>query len=191
LIFDSRHAALAWPELDKVIIGLALDVDADDTRTRFSDENYLEKNPVPGAKMVWEVLGHLMLGLSLAFATSAQRDNTIHASERALQGFCAFHHMLLAYAARPRLGAEMQRLAKTEVEAYIENPEKRVKSVVPNHGVWLAKVLLSGKSWRDLVGPYMIESFTRNVRWQVQVHPQLSVQAATRRTRRLQWCATV
>merc|ERR1712232_1358895 len=93
-----------------------------------------------------------------------------HASERALLGFCSFHHMLLALWARyPIIG----RVASDKLRRFIRG--ERSKAAVPNLGNLLVYVAVSDDiSWDDVAAAVMDEVHVRNVLWNVRDTPKLA-----------------
>jgi hypothetical protein len=64
--------------------------------------------------------------------------------------------------------------ATESVRSFLRDPSKRDKRAVPNLGVWLPDLLLSaGAGWFEVAIPFLIELFTRNVKWAVQKYPEL------------------
>jgi hypothetical protein len=86
----------------------------------------------------------------------------LYASERALQGYCAFHHLLLALCARrPEMRAEANR----RVEGLLAG--KASKAEIPDLGVLLALLTVSDRTWQDSKVAWAVlgECLDRNVRW--------------------------
>jgi ubiquitin-protein ligase len=165
LVFDYKHLETAWPFIDTAIYQLKNRLVASQC---VGSPTVFFTHPRNAAIMVWEVIGQIVNSLVLAFQTSVSQN--IHASERALQGVCAMHHLLLAYACRRGIGEHITAIAKNDVQGYCLSSANRVKSVVKNNGLWLPKVLLSGLVWQQVVASYAEESLTRNVLWQVKAN---------------------
>jgi len=89
-------------------------------------------------------------------------------SERALLGYCSFHHMLLFFANEyPAIQTRIDSI----VEKFMASPDDQQKSVVPDLGEFLALMSLSKHSWNELAKPLLKELLTRNVLWTLKKHP--------------------
>ena len=87
-----------------------------------------------------DVLASLMNStvVSLMLKQEEGEKRLVHASERALQAYCAFHHLLLFLAARyPEIG----QAANQRVQRFIEKPGHRTKAATPDLGHLMAGVL--------------------------------------------------
>jgi len=94
----------------------------------------------------------------------------LHASEVALDGYCAFHHLLLSCAHRwPAVRASADR----RVAAFLSCEYARHKKNTRDLGRLLVSLTLSGKGWGALCYPFLREMLARNVRWVVQKKPFL------------------
>ena len=94
----------------------------------------------------------------------------LHASERALQGYCAFHHLLLAFCARR---PEMRKEANRRVDGLLKG--NCTKAAIPDIGVLLALLSVTDRTWRDGLVAWAVlgETLDRNVRWLLRDHPYL------------------
>jgi len=121
--------------------------------------------------MILVVLPKLMNTISVSLMKQSETGSvTLHASETALQGYCAFHHLLLKLALRHK---GMQKKANDAVEKFLASDANRSKKVVPNLGEWLIYLILSDVPWAKVCIPYLEENLTRNVRWLLKPHPKL------------------
>jgi hypothetical protein len=93
-----------------------------------------------------------------------------YASEKALEGYCAFHHMLLHFA---RMYPSIRAEANRRVDAFVAHEQHRSKAATPNLGTLLVCMTLSTKGWAPMWRPLLLECFDRNVRWVLQKHPAL------------------
>jgi len=92
-------------------------------------------------------------------------------SEKALLGYCSFHHLLLAVAnSQPKV----VELANQKVNDFLNNSNKRNKQHTPDLGEFLVYLTLSTKTWKDVCLVFLKELLVRNVRWIVKDHPFLS-----------------
>ena len=103
---------------------------------------------------------------------SSQQGIRRHASEQALEGYCAFHHMLLFFAQKKY--PELEAMAKKQVDDFVASPHHRRKNCTPDLGRLLVCLTLSQKGWSDLWQPFLMENFDRNVRWVLEKFPELA-----------------
>lgn len=104
------------------------------------------------------------------FGYNHPRAPSVMLSERALEGYCSFHHMLLTLAAE---NPEIERLANEHVENFLAHPAYRLKSNTPDLGEWLVNLTLARKRWNEVAELFLEELFVRNVRWMLQDAPYL------------------
>ena len=90
------------------------------------------------------------------------KPNTTLASERALSGYCAYHHLLLVFCSKY---PAMRKAADALVDAMLAG--KGDKSVVPDIGILLACLTVTSRTWADSAVAWAIvgESLDRNVFW--------------------------
>jgi hypothetical protein len=105
------------------------------------------------------------------------------ASERAVIAYCQLYHLLTSLASRrPAILCE----ATAKLRRFIADPKFRLKASVPDIGefIVMASLVLGSPpvdagqqiTWRNhLNGPLLEEVFVRNVRWNLQAHPELEV----------------
>jgi len=91
-------------------------------------------------------------------------------SERALLGYCSFHHMLLYFVKKY---PEIQDKVNKQVEAFMNSESARSKNVVPNMGEFLATLSISSYSWGQVAKTVLEEIFERNVLWNAKKNSHL------------------
>jgi len=119
-------------------------------------------------EMVLDVIGELWKTKAVEMMKGEE-----HASEKVLIGFCAFHHLLLAFATSL---PELVKLSTDKVQSFITAPENRNKKAIPDFGRFLPLFLISNILWEDSqhAGRVCVsELFARNAMWILKQHPDL------------------
>lgn len=120
---------------------------------------------------VLAVVPRLMSTMVVQLFDGGERMPSRHASDKALLGYCAFHHLLLQLVTwYPVLRAEIDR----RVEAFRDREQARTKTGTKNLGEFMPLLTVAGLSWGELSGPLMREVLDRNVRWLLDKHPHLA-----------------
>jgi len=92
-----------------------------------------------------------------------------HASEKALLGYCSFHHMLLALCA---LHPEIRDVATDRLRRFIRG--QRSKADAPDLGQLLVYMAVTEDvQWEDVAAAILSESHVRGVRWLLRDRPAL------------------
>jgi ubiquitin-protein ligase len=96
----------------------------------------------------------------------------MHASIRALEGYCYFHrlmiHLVLTY---PML----QQHVEDGIEAFLLDENCRIKSALPDIGDFMSLLSLSHKyQWKDVAEPVISEILDRNQLWIMKKYPELA-----------------
>jgi len=121
--------------------------------------------------MALAVIPQVMNSFTVSLMREEDGEETVprHASERALQGYCSFHHMLLALRAQH---PSIQTVASQKLRQFIDG--KRSKADVPDLGQLLVYMTVTEDvAWADLVAALLDESQVRSVRWLLRDMPWL------------------
>ncbi|KAL3909591.1 MAG: hypothetical protein SGILL_008029 [Bacillariaceae sp.] len=169
LILNPGHAAKARPHAEKTIYEIM---------KRLPSPPYSNILRGPGASerlyphMILQLLTTMMNSMVVQLMKDVDSTGQVrrHASEKALEGFCSFHHMLLYYS---RVYPSIERMANKQVNDFIELDQARLKKATPDLGNLLVCLTLSSKGWHFLWKPFLLEMFDRNVRWLLRENPSL------------------
>jgi len=113
--------------------------------------------------MALEVLPKLMNTMVVKMMSG-----NVHASIVALEGYCAFHRLLLQFAQEY---PELKRKVNTMALQFCSSDANRTKDVVPSLGDFLAMLSVSDAvTWSQVCLPYLQENFDRNVLWAIKQH---------------------
>jgi ubiquitin-protein ligase len=164
LVLNSKHAAKADPIIEKTVFSIMRTCHIPQTN------NHHDKfHP----HMIFQLLAALMNTMVVDLMNSSEKGR-LHASEKALEGYCAFHHMLLHFAKRYPAIVD---LANHQVGLFVTREKARHKRTTPNLGVLLICLTLSRVGWESLRRPLVMEVFDRQVRWNVKAYPSLAKQS--------------
>jgi ubiquitin-protein ligase/stress response protein SCP2 len=99
-------------------------------------------------------------------------NNGIHSSEKALNGYCAFHRLLLAFI---ELYPNLLTLVNSGIKDFITNEDARLKKALPSLGNWIPLLSVSDRyTWAQVVKPLVAESMDRHVIWICKEYPKLA-----------------
>eukprot|EP01125_Pyxidicula_operculata_P019302 TRINITY_DN698_c1_g3_i2.p1 TRINITY_DN698_c1_g3~~TRINITY_DN698_c1_g3_i2.p1 ORF type:complete len:1226 (-),score=381.44 TRINITY_DN698_c1_g3_i2:32-3709(-) len=148
---NEEHGNRAFPYIEKAIHQLAC-VDG-------PPEPY---NP----KMALTVISRFMCTLVVSVMSG-----TLHASIKALEGYCIFHRLLLVFVKRY---PELQEYINRQVRAFCVDAKYRTKDVIPNLGEFIAYFSVADIPWGKFRMPYLLENFDRNALWAIKQYPHLA-----------------
>ncbi|KAJ3163496.1 hypothetical protein HDU86_000075 [Geranomyces michiganensis] len=115
---------------------------------------------------------------------STATKTVLHASEKALNGYCTLLHLLLTFARRYRTITEV---AHQQVHRFLARESGRSKKEVPDFGealCWFA--LVPNLSWQAVGRTLFDELLVRNVYWTLTKYPHLAYMETTTSALRLQ-----
>jgi hypothetical protein len=101
------------------------------------------------------------------------------ASTKALEGYCAFHRLLIAFIQRyPELNDYIIGI----IDRFVATEEGRHKNVVPALGSFLPLLAVQEKyQWHQVAKAFLFEQFDRNVLWICNKFPELlQIEAAAK-----------
>jgi len=183
VILGREHAAASFVEAPKYFAQI-MDV----------NENF------PLSKMAFTVIPKLMNSVVVALmaplmtkdqAISAEDKKTLlnnKVSEKALQGYLLFHHMLLWYG---KQFPYIRTSAEEAINEFIRDPTMRYKDKCPNLGEWLVLLSLSNVSWDEVSVIFLKECFIRNVRWALEKDPVLKTSLTVEERLQRTWSASI
>ena len=101
------------------------------------------------------------------------KDN-VHASVKALNGFCEFHYLLLQFM---EWYPEMIEIADQKIEFFITNFKEVNKINYHSLGEFIILLLVSKKfKWYDIKHNFLMESEARNIRWILREIPNFETE---------------
>lgn len=111
-----------------------------------------------------------LLNAQVVAMMKADESSSSRLSDRALLGFCSFHHLFSKLAA---IVPGVQQEAERRIDAFLSDEKNRDKEATPDLGEWLALLCVSSQAspggrhdWASRVAiPFLRECFARNVRW--------------------------
>ncbi|KAI9352498.1 hypothetical protein DFJ73DRAFT_347294 [Zopfochytrium polystomum] len=166
LVINYRHFKRARPDIEATLMAL-----------NARDEPFDPAVIIPTFarwmnQMVVDLMKDVLLNADVRNAEPRYGKPLLHASEKALTGYCTLMHLLLVM-----VGTYPQVLQPTydKVRAFLSDPQARQKSHVPDLGellIWL--ILVPGLSWSVVQRPLIEELLTRNVVWVLNQHPHLA-----------------
>jgi len=93
----------------------------------------------------------------------------VWASHKALSGYIAFHHLLLAIC---RANPKVQQEVDARIHRFLSAEDERVKAKTPNLGEFICLLSASNRyGWQDVAVPLLGEVFDRHVLWLLKKHP--------------------
>jgi len=118
------------------------------------------------ANMALQILPRLMNTMVVSVMSGS-----VHASLKALDGYCMFHRLLLEFVHRY---PELQEKVNAKAMLFIKDDDSRTKDRTPNLGEFLPLIAVATNiTWDDIALPYLEENFTRNVLWVLKKYPGL------------------
>merc|ERR1711933_242221 len=100
-----------------------------------------------------------------------QKIGKKHASDKALVGYCAFHHMLLFLVEKY---PEMREYARESIKNFKDHAYYRVKSETPDLGKLILNLaIVDDYEWEDIASEFVQESLDRQVKWYLRKFPKL------------------
>jgi hypothetical protein len=125
-------------------------------------------------KLMNQMIVQILLDSELESNQKQMENRKLHiessVSDKALLGYCTFHHMLLhLMQSRPYL----TQMIDIHVDRFMRSEEYRDKEHVPDLGEFLVLLSLSNFSWLQVATTVVKEIFLRNVRWVLRASPSL------------------
>eukprot|EP01059_Diplonema_ambulator_P004604 TRINITY_DN1432_c0_g1_i1.p1 TRINITY_DN1432_c0_g1~~TRINITY_DN1432_c0_g1_i1.p1 ORF type:complete len:1268 (+),score=451.33 TRINITY_DN1432_c0_g1_i1:65-3868(+) len=128
-----------------------------ETETLGAHERVVSKNVSNCLTVLPQLMNHMVVDVM---------KGTLHASVKALQGYCAIHRLLL-HCCETIPGVQDE--ADKQIQKFIDHPAERHKVLCPDLGILLCLLTISKRYWwEDLRNPFMTELFARHVRWSLK-----------------------
>ena len=129
----------------------------------------VEEGAPPPKKQRTSMYGYL-------YGEPYKKSINLHASDKALSGYCSLLHLLLRLALDHPIILET---AHEKVHHFLARESKRSKEAVPDLGEFLVLLaLVPSVSWeKDLAAPLLRELLSRNVVWYLRDRPYLAYTA--------------
>ncbi|KAJ3027331.1 hypothetical protein HDV00_011261, partial [Rhizophlyctis rosea] len=200
LVLDEQHYLRAKGEIEKAVMWLAgKSGGSRSIPVRGIPEPYVSTMPVRFepwtaveviSKMMNQMVVNLMKNVESLTSTTTQQQQpmdpylaylvsrqprqrlNLHASDKALSGYCSLLHLLL------RLALDHPSILETahnRVHSFLSRDSKRQKDNVPDLGEFLVLLaLVPGLTWEDLKEAVLKELLARNVVWYCKERPYLA-----------------
>jgi ubiquitin-protein ligase len=149
LILNRGHAAKARPLMEKTIFAIMHFLPS-------PPYSNIQRGPRSSERLYPHMILQLLMTLMNSMVVQLMKEGDshghvrCHASEKALEGFCSFHHMLLYYS---RVYPSIEQMANKEVDDFIASEQARHKKKTPDLGNLLVCLTLSGKGWQFIWKP--------------------------------------
>lgn len=104
--------------------------------------------------------------------SSKNSTSILQASEKALEGYCFFHHLLLSMTMQyPNITSQ----AEAKLEDFLKSPERRSKAHTPNLGELLVYLTISNNNlqWEQISVPFLRVCVVSDIFSHIQ-HPKLN-----------------
>lgn len=162
LALNGEHCRKAMPELERSLVALACGPSSQ------------QRDFEPW--MALAVIPQLMNTFVVALMSTSSKDDKCnvvprHVSERALLGYCSFHHMLLALCHKH---PSIAHVASKKLQAFARG--QRDKSQVPDVGQLVVYMTVAeGFRWQEMFSAIVDECHVRGVLWTLRAAPRLGM----------------
>jgi len=159
LYIDNTHGKKALPLAEKCILNM------------WKKEN---KDNKLNCERLMETLAKLMnttiVNMNKCVEDLEVEELQLFDSIKAIEGYMAFHHLLLAFAVKyPKLCD----IASEKIKSFCTNSAVRDKEITPDIGELIVYLSISRYSWRRFFPSFARELFDRNARWILAKYPGL------------------
>jgi hypothetical protein len=162
LWINNRHATIAAPLLEHSLVAMAALGPQEPIRA-FQPELTLW--------LISKLMNSTVVGFMRECEAGLEHAATnSRASEKAMQAFSSFHHLLLGCLDRYKLFATCEQT----VQAFKQRASMRHKDHCPDLGEFLCNLVGSTLSWHDIRFEFLREMLSRNVMWLLRPHPELA-----------------
>ena len=142
IYINPRHAQRSMPIAIQILIKM------------YGGESKSEFDPLWAVELLTKFMNAMVVQLM---------NKSVWVSERAVEGYMMFHHMLLGFLEEY---PEIQEWAERKLSEFIEEEQCRIKKNTGDLGQFITLLGISEKyKWEDLKRPLLDELFDRNVKW--------------------------
>jgi len=169
LMLSAEHEQRAMPDLERTLAAIARGQTLH-ARPKIGCSSEFE--PWMALVVIPQLMNSFVVSLMSAGGDGSTGGGIVprHASERALLGYCSFHHMLLALCRRH---PSIVQVANEKLQRFIAG--ERSKSKVPDLGQLIVYLAVSDAlQWRDVVAAIVDESHVRGALWLLRAQPKLA-----------------
>jgi ubiquitin-protein ligase len=179
LIINRDHAARAWPEIQQTLYKLIIGEPADSPPQRMENMSWPDLLP-----KFFNVIANAMTTMIVSFMKTVSSfdekkggmrpTQQLHHSEKALEGYCSLHHLLLFM--REKYPA-LVTFSNQQIAKFVgASPTARSKKSVPNLGEFLIHLLVSDQYTWETVQPWFVcELLDRNAMWYLREQNSLDL----------------
>ena len=115
--------------------------------------------------MVMQIFPYMLNTIVVQEITEQKMDNTY---------FVRYLHIAHIFILFARKYPEIRRMSDKKISSFITNDWNRSKKSTPSIGALISTLIISENyTWLDLAHPSLNESFSRNVKWVLNHHPEL------------------
>ena len=133
-------------------------------------DQQIKKNKMLGyADLLIEMMNNIVVQLVNNEEVDPKKGVKLQFCEKALIGYCSFHHILLYLC---KYNNKIKTFANSMIESF--NNKGHIKSYCKDLGKLLIYLMISDYDWKKIAKTFILECFTRNVKWYCNDIPKLN-----------------